>query len=404
MIRDTRDLHRRAAPERLRYFGKQESSTSIRSPFGQQPVTQAGTAATQQLQPLLQGLGIGTGAGAHRLQRQIASGRASGPLAQAIQGIQQFAPGVLPGAEQIGQMVSQQGQSAVQQLQQAIQGAQAQLPQWQQAAQQGLGAAQGALGGAENLYQQAAGQLPGLQQIAQQGTAGAQQDLARAQQLLSGGAAQGGAQQAVQLAQQYAQQAALPTGQQDLYRMAAQRVLQQMRPGEAARGLEAGGSGAQMEADTLRDLTYQFAQNRAQQQQQTVQGLNQAATGLGNIQTQAEQNLGAASTGVQQAAAGQAALGQSLIPYLNAIQSGVQGVGQATQTGANVAQAGVGLAGQGANAVNQLAQMLMQQYQIPMQQAGQLVNLLTAGVAPTTQMIDATKPIGVPSSKGSQIL
>src|SRR5215468_1851579 len=126
---DSRRYHRPPAPERLRYYGKNQSSTSISSPYGQLPMQMAGRISKQAISPLLMGLGLGTGRGAQRLQADIASGKAGGPLASAIRQIQQFAPGVISGATGIGQQVAQQGGQAVQGLEAAIRGAQQQLPQ-----------------------------------------------------------------------------------------------------------------------------------------------------------------------------------------------------------------------------------------------------------------------------------
>src|SRR5215475_13188626 len=441
MVIDSRRYHRRANPERLRHFGKNESSTSIQSPYGGLPMRIAGQLGRQQVSPLLLGLGLGTGRQAQRLQRQIESGQARGPMASAIRQIQQFAPGVIGGATDIGRQVSEQGGQAVNQMQAALTAAQQQMPEWQQATRQGLTAAQQGLTGAQDLYAQMQAQYPGLQQAGQQGMqaaqsalglaqeaargpalTGAQAAMQRAQDLLTGGAAQGGAEQAVQLAQRYAQQAASPIANEDLYQMAARRALAQVRPGLAARGLEAGGAGAQAESDVSRDLAYQFAQNQAAQRQATLQGLTGAASGLGNIQSQAQQNVGAAasglgnlqqqglqglegaSTGVQQAAQNQAALGQSMLPYLQALQAGGQNIQGAAQQGAQMAMAAPNLAQQQASAVNQLGQTLMNAYNLPMQTSGNLLNLLTAGLSPGIQMTQATAPVTANSSKGFQAL
>jgi len=440
-MHDSRRYHRRRPPTFTRAYGSQSSTPETRSPFGALPYQIAGRVSRQQLSPLLTGLGLGAGKQAQRLQADIASGKDTGPLASAIRGIQQFAPGLITGAQDIGQQVSAQGAQANQGLQQAIAAAQASMPQYQQAVNQGLAASRGALGSAQDLYGQYAAMLPGLQQTAAQGTQGAEQalgaaqgymtgpqmqaaqaQLARAQGLLSGGAAETGGANALTLAQNYANQAASPIANEDLYQAASRRVMQQINPGLAARGLEAGGAGAQMQADTQRDLAMQFAQNQAAQRQATLQGLTGAASGLGNLQAQAQQNVGAAasglgnlqaqglqglqgaSQGVQQAAAGQAALGQTMLPYLQALQQGAQGIGSAAQAGANMAMAGPELAGQQANAVNALGQTLMQQYNMPMQSAGNLLNLLTAGLSPGIQMTQATAPVTANSSKGFQAL
>jgi len=439
---DTRHLHRRRDPAtRVRHFGKQESSTQLASPFGDVPYRTAGAISRQQVQPLLLGLGLGQGRRAQRLQRDIESGRASGPLASAIQSIQQFAPNVLPSAMELGQRLAGQGEQAVQAYQTALQQAQGMMPQYQQAGVEGLDAARQQLTGARSLYEQQQAALPGLQALGMQGVGAAQEalararelpsgaavqgaeaQLARARELLGGGAAEAGAGRGLELAQRYAEQAASPIGGEDLYQVAARRVLSQVRPGLAARGLEAGGAGAQMEQDTLRNLTMQFAQQRAGERQSTLQGLQAAAQGLGGLQTQAQQNVGGAATGLgnlqqqglqglqnaatglQQATANQAALGQTMLPYLQAMQQASQGIGSAAQTGANLAMTGPQLAQQQANAVQQLGQALMQQYGIPMQQAGSLLNLLTAGTQPGLSLTQATRPIGLPSSKSTQIL
>jgi len=93
-----------------------------------------------------------------------------------------------------------------------------------------------------------------------------------------------------------------------------------------------------------------------------------------------------------------------MIPYLQAIQQGAQNVGGAAQQGAGMLMTGPELAGQQAAAVNQLGQALMQQYNLPMQSAGNLMNLLTAGMTPGLQMLQATAPTTAQSSKQSNIL
>jgi len=387
----------------VRYFGKNESSTSIQSPYGSLPTTVAGRINRQQLSPLLMGLGLGTGPRAQRLQQQIESGQARGPLASAIQQIQQYAPGVIGGATGIGQRVAREGEQAVNTLQQSITGAQQMMPEWMAATREGLGASRQALTSAQDLANQYQGMLPGLQQTAAQGTAGAQTalDLAR-------GAAQGpqlgASQQALNLAQRYAQQAASPIQGEDLYQAAARRVMQQVQPGLAARGLEAGGAGAQAQTEAMRDLAYKFAADQAANRQASLQGLTGAASNLGNLQQQGITGLEGASQGVQQAAQGQAGLGQSMLPYLQALQQGAQGIQGAAQQGAQMAMAGPQLAGMQANAVQQLGQTLMQQYGLPMQATGQLLNILTGGMQPGLQMLEATRPIATPSSKGTQVL
>jgi hypothetical protein len=441
ILDDTRRLHRRRDPERLRYFGKQESSTELASPFGEIPFRTAGALSRQQIQPLLLGLGLGTGKRAQQLQRDIQSGKAGGPLASAIQSIQQFAPGVLPSAQALGTRLAGQGEEAATQLQAAIKQAGLAMPEYMQGGRTGFAATQEGLQMARDLAAQAQARLPGLEALAGEGTEaarqalglargyttgpgmqGAEAQLARARELLGGGAAEAGAGRGLELAQRYAEQAASPISGEDLYQAATRRVLQQVRPGLAARGLEAGGAGAQAETDVLRDMAMQARARQAGERQQTLQGLGAAAQGLGGLQTQAQQNVGQAAqglTGMQQAALGgvqrgvqglqgaaatQAQLGQTMLPYLQAVQGGAQGLGQAAQQGANLAMLGPQMAQQQFGAIQQLGQALQQQYGIPMQQAGQLLNLLTAGTQPGLSLTQATAPIGLPSSKGYNIL
>src|SRR4029450_2792949 len=257
---DTRRLHRRRDPERVRHYGKQESSTDIKSPFGGLPFRTAGAISQQQVQPLLLGLGLGTGKRAEKLQRQIESGQARGPLADAIKSIQSFAPNVLPSAQALGTRLAGQGEQAVNQLQAAITQAGLQMPEYMQAGRTGLAATQQGLQMARDLAARAEGRLPGLERLSQQGVdaaqqagglargyttgpamQGAQAQLARARERLGGGPAGAGAGRGLELARRYAEQAASPIANEDLYQAATRRVLQQVRPGRAARGREAGG-------------------------------------------------------------------------------------------------------------------------------------------------------------------
>ena len=400
---DSRRYHRHPTPERLRYFGKNQSSTSLSNAFGNIPQRTAGALSRQQISPLLMGLGLGTGRQAQRLQQQIQSGQAQGPLASAIRQIQQYAPGVISGATGIGQQVAQQGGQAVQGVEQAIAAAQAQMPQWTQAAQQGLQASEQGLSGAQDAYSQMQALMPSLNQAGQQGMTGAQAAFNAAQAAM-GGPAQQGAQGAMQQAQKFLAQQASPIQGEDLYQQAARRVMQQVNPQMAARGLEGGGAGTQAQYEAMTNLAGQMAQNQAQNRQAALQGLTGASGNLGNITQQGITGLEGASQGVQQAAQGQAAIGGSLLPFVQALQQGGQNVQSAAQGGAQIGMLGPQLAGQQASAIQQLGQTLMQQYGLPMQATGQLLSILTGGVSPGLQLTQATAPVGLPSSKGTNIL
>src|SRR4029450_710185 len=166
---DTRRLHRRRDPERIRHYGKQESSTDIKSPFGGLPYRTAGTISQQQVQPLLLGLGLGTGKRAQKLQADIESGRARGPPADAIKSIQSFAPNVLPSAQALGTRLAGQGEQAVNQLQAAITQAGLQMPEYMQAGRTGLAATQPGPQMGRGLGARASGRLPGLEGLGEAG-------------------------------------------------------------------------------------------------------------------------------------------------------------------------------------------------------------------------------------------
>lgn len=386
---DSRRYHRAPAPGRIAYYGKNQSSTTLSNAFGNIPQRTAGAVSRQAVQPLLMGLGLGSGPRAQRLQADIASGRDTGPLASAIRQIQQYAPGVIGGAQGIGQQVAQQGGQAVQGLESAIAAAQQQLPQWQQAATSGLQASQQGLAGAQDAYNQIQSLMPGLNQAGQQAMTAAQGAL--------GGPAQQGAQSAVQAAQSFLQQQASPIAGEDIYQTAARRIAQQVNPQAAARGLEGGGGGAQMLTEANMNLAAQMAQNQAANRQAALQGVTGATSNLGNITQQG-------ITGVENAAQGEGAIAGLPLGFVNALQQAGQGVQSAAQGGANIAMMGPQLAGQQANAIQQLGQTLMQQYNLPMQSTSQLLNILTGGVSPGLQLTQATAPIGLPSSKGTNIL
>jgi hypothetical protein len=231
----------------------------------------------------------------------------------------------------------------------------------------------------------------------------AQSALAAAQGAV-GGPAQQGAQGAMQQAQNFLAQQASPIQGEDLYQQAARRVMQQVNPQMAARGLEGGGAGTQAQYEAMTNLAGQMAQNQAQNRQAALQGLTGATGNLGNITQQGITGLEGASQGVQQAAQGQAGIAGSILPFVQALQQGGQNVQQAAQGGAQIGMLGPQLAGQQASAVQQLGQTLMQQYGLPMQATGQLLNILTGGVSPGLQLTQATAPVGLPSSKGTNIL
>lgn len=183
---------------------------------------------------------------------------------------------------------------------------------------------------AAGIGAQAANQAPGVYDSVKAQIQGALGQLPGMQQ----GAAQASQYAAGGLADAYA-----PVGQSALFGATANRVLQPQRAGEAARGLAGGGAGQAAETRTLSDIGMQFAANAPQQQALAQQAYGSA---LGNQQ--------------------------------------------------QLSQAGIPIAQQGYQNSAQLAQQLAQRYNIPMQAAGSLLQLLTAEQANQLGVTQATAP------------
>jgi hypothetical protein len=262
-----------------------QSDTSLANPYGGISQRLAGQEANQ-LGPLLQGFGVGfQGPKEQRFENRLQN--AQGPLADLIRQVQAFAPGVYGESQQIGQQTAARGEASYEALTNQINSALGALPQYQAAGQQGLG-----------------------------------------------------------YAQQYAKEAFSPTHDQPLYQEASRRLLDSIRPGLAARGLEGGGAGQRAETDATRDLAFNFAQNQAGREAQ-VPGM----------------------------------------------------LGQAAQTGAGLSQAGIPVANQGMEAVGQVAQLLQQQYGIPMQAIGSLLQMFTSPQQGAQGLVGATGPVPLSSAK-----
>lgn len=266
-------------------FGNQSGSDSvIERLFGNLPYGLAHGQAGQFAHPLSQGFGFNPSA---RFERQL--GTAGGPLADVIRFVQGISPNVGQEAQQLGAETAARGSAAYQTLTSQI-----------------------------DNYLQA---LPGYQQQANLGAT----DATRAVQDAFG-----------------------PVTESALYGQASRQLLDSVRPGEAARGIESTGAAQGAEQAGLRDLTFQFAQNQAAQQQQALQGL-QGATGFAS---------GLAGSGIQ--------AGNALM----------QGAGQAQD-------------------------LESQRFQLPLQAIGSLLQMLTGGQQLGQQLLGQTAPqLGTTSSSG----
>lgn len=267
-------------------FGGQFSTPEVVSPFGQQPLGVAHGLGQAFAGPLRQGFGFNPSQG---FENRLQT--AQGPLAGLIRDVQSMLPGMSQEAQQLGAQTAARGSQAYQTLTGQIDSFLKNLPQFQQQANQT--------------------------------------------------AAYG---------QQGLQQAFDPVTQSALYGQASNRMLEQMRPGEAARGLESSGAAQAGESRALQDLTYQFAQN--------------------------------------QQAAEQAAL---------------QGAAGATGAAAQMGQAGIQPAAGLFDAANQAQQLQSQQFQLPLQALGSILQFLQGGMTPSNQLLQQIAP-SVTSKTGKDFL
>lgn len=269
--------------------GVSGSQTSLAYPYGRISQQLAG-AEQRQLQPLLTAFGLGMGPNYGRFEQRLQN--AQGPLADLARFVQGFEPGIAGQAQQIGQETAARGEASYETLTNQINQSLAALPQYQAGAQQGLN-----------------------------------------------------------YAEQFARQAYSPVAQQPLYQEASRNLLNTIRPGLAARGLEGGGAGQRAETEATRDLAFNFAQQQAQQ--------------------------------------------EAAVPGM---------LGGAAQQGAQLSQAGIPVAQQGMQGVGEVANLLQQQYGIPLQAIGSIMQLLTSPQQGAQGLVQATAPIGLPSSKGLNVL
>jgi hypothetical protein len=258
--------------------------TTLASPYGQLPQNLA-YAESNQLKPLLQAFGLGMGPRFGQFEQRLQG--AQGPLGDLARFVQGFTGGVPGQAQQIGQQTAARGEASYETLTNQINQSLAALPQYQAAGQQGL-----------------------------------------------------------DYAQQYAKQAFSPVAQQPLFQEASRNLLNSIRPGLAARGLEGGGTGQRAETDATRDLAFNFAQQQMQQ--------------------------------------------EAGVPAL---------LGGAAQQGAQLATAGIPVAGQGMQAVGDVANLLQQQYGIPLQAIGGIMQLLTSPQQGVQGLLGQVQPVPLSSAK-----
>jgi hypothetical protein len=285
--------------------GVNSTTPSIQRPFGGLPNEVAGRMATAQLDPLITGFGLGPNTPAYR-RFQARLGGSTGPLADLIKYVQGFEPGVTAQAEKIGADAAARGSATFTSLQGQI----------------------------DDLL----GKLPGFEAVAAEGTRGAEAALGHAGD--------------------FARAAFDPTRDQPLYQESARRLLQTIRPGEAARGLEGSGAAQQAETDASRNLALDFARTQTGDQSTAIQ------------------NLLSASSGVQGAAGNQAQLAAGGIAPLEALMQAIPG----------------------------LENLQAQKFQFPMQTVQQLLGLLTSGQAGGQGLLSATAPVVASESKGTKIL
>lgn len=136
------------------FGGGLSSSTSfIQRPFGTFPNSLAQRARRAQIGPLTTLFGLGAGQGFERMSNRLERGQ--GPLAGVIQGVQGFAPDVLPTARTVGADIASRTPAAFEDLSAQIRGALGALPGFQATLGGEISNLQGASGRARDLVDQA---------------------------------------------------------------------------------------------------------------------------------------------------------------------------------------------------------------------------------------------------------
>jgi hypothetical protein len=171
------------------------------------------------------------------------------------------------------------------------------------------------------------------------------------------------ASQGAGLAAGAAERAFSPIADEDMFRVARDRGLESVRAGTAARGMEMSGEGQQGETDFIRDLVMGLRDRRFGEQQQALRGLDESIL---------------AGTSVAGA------------------------TGPLAMAGADISTAGVPIAGSMFEAVNSLGQALMSEFNMPLEQAQQLMGLLTGGQTNAMGLLQQILPTTGSSSKGLQ--
>lgn len=262
--------------------------------YGGQSARLSGRLGRAQIRPLIDYFGFGPQAGGPkdlRQQERLAGG--TGPLAEFIRQARDFLPGMYGQSQAIGKEVAGQGRQAYNTF-------------------------QGELGGA----------LDDL------GVYGA------------------GGRRAHELAGRYAERAASPLADEDLYQVAQRRVLAELRPSLAARGLEgSSGAGAQAESDAVRNLALDYTDRRRADQYNSLAAYEQAG-----------------------------------------------------QSGAGLSAMRPQLAAGGMEAVGQFAQMLEAEYGIPMQAFGSILQMLMGGTQPALGLAQITGPQVSTASSGVRVI
>ena len=261
-------------------MGMDVQGSQLRKTYGDIPLSLA-KSMTKQIGPTQRFLGFGPQAGSRadiRGNRMLAN--ATGPMAEAVRDIRGFAPDVINEAQGVGARIAGMAPGAFNALQGQIDSYLSTLPQFQEASQQGL-----------------------------------------------------------EYAKQYGKEAFDPVSMTPFFKEAARRGMADVRAGEAARGMTESGVGGGLEADYMRQLTGDFA-NQQLAMQQGVPGMLQGAAG----------------------------------------------------SAAEMQQAGIPAAQLGMQSLGALGDLLSQAFNMPMQAAGGLMSLLQGGITPAMQLLQQTQP------------
>lgn len=342
------------------------------SPFKNLPYQVAGGFNRGFAAPLSKAFSLEGGSPA--FQKKLAS--ADTPFADWIRQTQAFLPTVMPQAQQLGSDIASRAPGLYNRIQSQVDQFLANLPGFQSWVSGGVNAVNQGLG----LVNEGAN-------ATRESIDAARNAQPAASQLLRSAA--GG----VDYAKRAVDEAFNPLANSAAYRLASQRALPGITSAATSRGLGGGGAEAGAEQDFLTQLALEMQAREQGNQQAALGGYTNAI----NANTGAFAPTTTLADLIQRGGAQFGELGS---------RSGVLGgqLGELATAGSNLGQAGITAATAGQTALDQYAAQMAASYQIPFEQAQNILKFITATHNPRLALLQATAPQVAEVSKSHSVL